>query len=191
MDSMFTAGDLCALRKLIAPDDDSSDEEKLAKPTIRYGPGEIGPKKWRKVKKDLRTDEEQPADPKCIWKKEEVPDATYVEDVYDPRPQPEYELHFKQDVSAEDMFLQMGPKNATTACCEYLVVTVKLPETTKEEIKLDIKEQFLDLRTKKYKLGLHLPNPVKPESSKAKWLSEKSTLEITLKNNREFDFINF
>ncbi len=33
-----------------------------------------------------------------------------------------YEILFKQDVSAEDMFLQMGAKNATTACCEYMVV---------------------------------------------------------------------
>ena len=29
---------------------------------------------------------------------------------------------FKQAVTAEDMFLGMGRKNATTACCEDLVV---------------------------------------------------------------------
>nr|CUU97562.1 hypothetical transcript [Hymenolepis microstoma] len=179
MDSQFTVSDLCALKKLISPNDDSSDDEKLAKQTIRYGPGEIGPKKKKNI---VKSD---------IWKLEEVPDTIYVEDIYDPRPQPEYEIHYKQDVSAEDMYLQMGPKNATTACCEYLVVSVKLPKTTKDEIKLDVKEQFLDLRSKKFKLGLHLPNPVKPESSKAKWMPEKSTLEITLLNNREYDFMNF
>ncbi|VUZ55747.1 unnamed protein product [Hymenolepis diminuta] len=189
MDSTFTISDLCALKKLISPDDDSSDDEKLAKQTIKYGPGEIGPKKKKNTVKEV--EKELSTNSNDIWRLEEVPDATYVEDLYDPRPRPEYEIHFKQDVSAEDMFLQMGPKNATTACCEYLVVSVKLPETTKDEIKLDVKEQFLDLRTKKFKLGLHLPNPVKPESSKAKWMSEKSTLEITLLNNREFDFMNF
>uniref|UniRef100_A0A5K3F6J1 PIH1_CS domain-containing protein n=1 Tax=Mesocestoides corti TaxID=53468 RepID=A0A5K3F6J1_MESCO len=102
-----------------------------------------------------------------------------------------YEIHFKQDVSAEDMFLQMGPKNATTACCEYMVVAVKLPGVSAKQINLDIKEQFLDLRTPKYKLGLHLPNRVKPESSHAKWLDEQSALEVTLLNDRELDFMNF
>ncbi|KAM3185487.1 hypothetical protein ACTXT7_006254 [Hymenolepis weldensis] len=120
----------------------------LANPTIKYGPGEIGPKKKKNTVKEA--EKELSTNSNDIWRLEEVPDATYAEDLYDPRPQPEYEIHFKQDVSAEDMFLQMGPKNATTACCEYLVVSVKLPETTKDEIKLDVKEQFLDLRTKKF-----------------------------------------
>ncbi|KAL5111553.1 Dynein assembly factor 6 axonemal [Taenia crassiceps] len=190
MNSMFTASDLFALKNLLSSQDDSSDEERLAKPSIRYNPGDIGPRKKQKKRED-ETSKKPPTNPNAIWQTYEIPETAYVKDMYDPRPQPEYEIHFKQDVSAEDMFLQMGPKNATTACCEYMVVTVKLPATSKEEIKLDVTEQFLDLRTKKFKLDLHLPNPVKPESSRAKWLSEKSTLEVTLANNRELDCINF
>ncbi|VDM35523.1 unnamed protein product [Hydatigera taeniaeformis] len=150
MDSMFTASDLFALKNLLSPEDDSSDEERLAKPSIRNNPGDIGPKKRKKQKaREDETDKKPTVDPNAIWQREEIPETAYVEDIYDPRPRPEYEIHFKQDVSAEDMFLQKGPKNATTACCEYMVVTVKLPQTSKEEIKLDVKEQFLDLRTKK------------------------------------------
>ncbi|VDP52093.1 unnamed protein product [Schistosoma mattheei] len=40
------------------------------------------------------------------------------------------------------------------------------------------------------KLVLYLPNPVEPDSSKAAWNEDKETLEITMKNKREYDFIN-
>lgn len=40
----------------------------------------------------------------------------------DPRPQPEYDMVFRQAVSAEDVYMGMGNKNPTTASCEQLVV---------------------------------------------------------------------
>lgn len=40
----------------------------------------------------------------------------------DPRAQPEYDMVFRQAVSAEDVYLGMGNKNPTTASCEELVV---------------------------------------------------------------------
>ena len=43
----------------------------------------------------------------------------------DPRPEPEYEVVFRQAVGAEDVFLGMGNKNPTTASCEELVVRGK------------------------------------------------------------------
>lgn len=42
----------------------------------------------------------------------------------DLRPQPEYDMVFRQAVSAEDVFLGMGLKNPTTASCEELVVKI-------------------------------------------------------------------
>ncbi|VDP96643.1 unnamed protein product [Trichobilharzia regenti] len=57
-------------------------------------------------------------------------------------------------------------------------------------INLDVKETFLDLRAPKYKLGLYLPNPVDPDSSKAEWNEDKEILEVTLRNKREYDFMN-
>ena len=41
----------------------------------------------------------------------------------DPRPQPEYDMVFRQAVSAEDVYLGMGNRNPTTASCEELVVS--------------------------------------------------------------------
>lgn len=41
------------------------------------------------------------------------------------------------------------------------------------------------------KLLLHLPHPVDAKSGRACFLAEKGTLEVTLRMQREFDFINF
>ncbi|RTG86132.1 uncharacterized protein DC041_0009717, partial [Schistosoma bovis] len=101
-----------------------------------------------------------------------------------------YEIVYQQAVTAEDVYLQLGRKNPTTACCEYMIVKVILPDTRLSDIILDVKETFLDLRAPKYKLVLYLPNPVEPDSSKAAWNEDKETLEITMKNKREYDFIN-
>ncbi|KAA3678207.1 uncharacterized protein DEA37_0012480 [Paragonimus westermani] len=133
----------------------------------------------------------QPArDPSAIWDAEEVPEGNEFEDIYDPRPQPEYELIYKQAVTMEDIYLPLGMKNPTTASCEFLVAKIKLPGCKKEDIMLDVKEKFLDLRVPQYKLGLHLPNPVDPDSSRAEWIEEKHILEVTMRNKREFDFMN-
>ncbi|KAF6771928.1 hypothetical protein AHF37_09156 [Paragonimus kellicotti] len=102
----------------------------------------------------------------------------------------QYELIYKQAVTTEDIYLPLGMKNPTTASCEFLVAKIKLPGCKKEDIKLDVKEKFLDLRVPQYKLGLHLPNPVDPDSSRADWIEEKHILEVTMRNHREFDFMN-
>ena len=91
-------------------------------------------------------------------------------DYDDPRPQPEYDMVFRQAVGAEDVFLGMGGKNPTTASCEELVVRemwfinthrhlftvifpvhqikIKLPGISINDVDLDVTETFLDCRTK-------------------------------------------
>lgn len=65
-----------------------------------------------------------------IWSADEVQEKQQYE-YDDPRPQPEYDIIFKQAVGTEDVFLGMGPKNPTTACCENMVVRHRLkPEAT-------------------------------------------------------------
>ncbi len=39
-----------------------------------------------------------------------------------------YEMHYKQRVTTEDVFLQMGNKNPSSASCEDLVVSLTLTE---------------------------------------------------------------
>lgn len=80
-------------------------------------PGSIGPKAEDKL-----------AGPKCqsegenIWNADEVSGNQQYE-YDDPRPQPDYEMMFKQSVGTEDVFLGMGLKNPSTASCESMVVS--------------------------------------------------------------------
>ena len=125
----------------------------------------------------------------AIWKKEEVSEQQQYE-YSDPRPQPEYEIVYKQAVSAEDVFLGMSLKTPTTASCEDLVVKIKLPNTDFTDVELDVTETFLDCRTPKFRLGLHLPHKVDNKLSRARWQSEAEVLEVTLRMQREYDFLN-
>ncbi|KAL3878654.1 hypothetical protein ACJMK2_030985 [Sinanodonta woodiana] len=102
-----------------------------------------------------------------------------------------YDIVYKQAVTTEDIYLQMGNKTPTTASCEEMVVKIKLPDTKLADVELDVKNKFLDCRTPKYKLGLHLPHPVDHKSGKAEWDGKKETLIVTLRIVRDFDFMNF
>ncbi|XP_071846931.1 dynein axonemal assembly factor 6-like isoform X2 [Apostichopus japonicus] len=103
---------------------------------------------------------------------------------------PRYDMIFQQDVSSEDIFLQMGSKTPTSASCPFLKIKINLPDTKYAEVELDVTEKFLDCRSPKYKLGLHLPHPVDSKNGKAQWDSENGVLTVTLKMNREYDFLN-
>ena len=80
-------------------------------------PGSIGPSVSGK-----QTDSKLQAVTKDIWRDDEVAVNQHYE-YDDPRPQPEYDVIFKQSVGTEDVFLGMGTKNPTTASCENLVVS--------------------------------------------------------------------
>ena len=45
--------------------------------------------------------------PESIWDPDEVPEGAELDDTDDPRPQPEYSINFRQEVGAEDVFLQV------------------------------------------------------------------------------------
>ncbi|KAI4885460.1 hypothetical protein NFI96_014411 [Prochilodus magdalenae] len=127
---------------------------------------------------------------KDIWDVEEVTEETHLDDLADPRPQPEYEIILKQSVGTEDLFLGMSRKDPSSMCCESMLVRVKLPDTKTSDLMLDVKDTFLDLRTPKYKLGLHLPHPVHSGEGTAQFITERAELEITLPMNRPLDCIN-
>ncbi|XP_023135095.2 protein PIH1D3 [Amphiprion ocellaris] len=153
----------------------------------QLGPGHIGPppKKYKEVSTAYMKKKS-----KDIWSKEEVAEGSQYDDLTDPRPQPEYEIILKQSVKTEDLFLGLSRKNPSSMCCEAMLVKIKLPDTKATEVVLDMKEKFLDLRTPKYKLGLHLPHPVHIQEGKAQFFSEREELEVTLLMKRPLDFIN-
>ncbi|KAK9393698.1 protein PIH1D3 [Crotalus adamanteus] len=132
-----------------------------------------------------------PEEGKAIWSAEEVTEGNTGDASWDPREQPEYEIVFKQQVRAEDLFLGMSRKDPSTACCEDMLIKIKLPDTKASDITLDIQEKLLDFRSPQKRLLLHLPHPVDTTNGKARFLSEQATLEVTLRMKRELDFINF
>ncbi|XP_013168195.1 PREDICTED: protein PIH1D3 [Papilio xuthus] len=107
------------------------------------------------------------------------------------RKAPEYTMNYQQSVSAEDVFLQMGPKTPSSASCENLVVRIKLPGDKKENVELTVDTKSVTIQSPQYYLKLALPHDIDPDNSKANWDSVKESLVLTLKLDREFDFVNF
>ncbi|KAM3604128.1 uncharacterized protein V6R79_006832 [Siganus canaliculatus] len=177
-----------ALSAMLAPQQESDDDGEDCKhltASARLGPGQIGPPP--KKDKEAAYVKKNSAD---IWSEEEVPEGSQYDDINDPRPQPEYEMILKQNVRTEDLFLGLSRKDPSSMCCEATLVKIRLPDTKVTDVALDVKEKFLDLRTPKYKLGLHLPHPVHSDAGKAQFFSEREELEVTLLMRRPMDFIN-
>ncbi|XP_061695210.1 protein PIH1D3 [Syngnathoides biaculeatus] len=167
--------------------DDDDDDYQDVSPYAKMGPGHIGPPA-KKEKEESSPYEKKNS--KDVWSEEEVPEGPQYDDVIDPRPQPEYEIILKQSVCTEDLFLGLSRKDPSSMCCEGMLVKIKLPDSKLSDVTLDVKEKFLDLRTPKYRLGLHLPHPVHHQEGKAQFFSEREELEVTLAMNRPLDAVN-
>ncbi|XP_078044979.1 dynein axonemal assembly factor 6 [Augochlora pura] len=191
MDGCLGFYELKALQDLITPpQDNSDDEDDLPQAGARkVGPGDIGAQ---------NTASKQHAGPHAplkgktddIWHPSEA-DATQNSEIHDPRKVPEYEMKFKQVVTPEDVFLGIGFKTPGTASCEWLSVFVKMPQESKDKVDLAVLSEAIDVRSPRYRLHLATPHPVDPRASSAKWHSDTSTLEVTLKLVRELDDVNF
>lgn len=93
---------------------------------------------------------EKKAANKDIWDANEVEEGVEFDTSDDPRMQPEYDIVYKQRVTTEDIYLQMGNKTPSTASCEDMVVKINLPGVQKiAEIDVDLYDKFLDCRTAK------------------------------------------
>ncbi|CAJ1072897.1 protein PIH1D3 isoform X2 [Xyrichtys novacula] len=167
-------------------EDDDDDECENVSSYARLGPGHIGPPPKRE--KEV-TSAYIKKNSKDIWSEEEVAEGSQYDDHSDPRPQPEYEIILKQNVGTEDLFLGLNGKDPSSMCCDAMLVKIKLPQTKAKEVALDVKEKFLDLRTPKYKLGLHLPYPTHSGGGKAQFFSEREELEVTLPIKHAEDFL--
>ncbi len=96
---------------------------------------------WKKKK-------EKKKQTKDIWDADEVEEGAEFDTSDDPRIRPDYEIIFKQSVTTEEIYLQMGNRTPATASCEDMIVKIKLPEVQKQsEIDLEIFEKFLDCRS--------------------------------------------
>ncbi|XP_071394142.1 dynein axonemal assembly factor 6 [Centroberyx affinis] len=182
---------LQALSALLSTQQEDEDDEdcKNVAACAQLGPGQIGPPPKTSKDKEVST-AYMKKNSKDIWSEEEVAEGSQYDDLSDPRPQPEYEIILKQSVGTEDLFLGLSRKDPSSMCCEAMLVKIKLPDTKATDVALDVREKFLDLRTPKYKLGLHLPHSVHSQEGKAQFFSEREELEVTLLMNRPMDSIN-
>lgn len=165
------------------------DENFSPKKSAAVNPGSIGPPKKQEKLGGSQVPNSQQAESSDIWSEEEIPEGGQGDDELDPRPAPEYEMIFKQAVTSEDMYLQMSGRNPSSSSCEDLVIKIKLPDTEYSDVNLDVTDTFLDCRTPKYKLGVHLPHPVDSKNGKAQWDKSKNLLTVTVRLVREYDFL--
>lgn len=116
------------------------------------------------------------------------------DDLLEHRLRPQYDIVYKQAVCTEDVFLQLGNKTAATASCEQMTIRIWMPDenvTNVDHMQLDVSANAIDLQTPKYRLKLPLVQPIDPDKGNARWDAEAKLLTLTLRMDREFDFVNF
>jgi len=194
--------DILKLRDLLAPprqneSDDEDDEREKRRPyAIITKTGHGSPIRTNTTGKQFipPLENPDPLDPESVDKwiqQQEKLELDKYNELEHKRAQPEYEIIYKQQVSTEDVYLQLGNKTASSASCESMVIRIKLPKTSSRDINLDIQQQLLDLSTSNFKLVLPLPHAVHPHKGQAAWDQDTETLAVTLYIDREYDFINF
>lgn len=116
-----------------------------------------------------------------------------VADDFDYRQTPEYQIIYKQFVTPEDIYLQIGNRTSSTASCEELCIDIRMPDESVgiEQMELNINQNDIDLKTPIYRLKLPLVQKINPDFGKAQWNREKKILRLNLIMKREFDCINF
>ncbi|VEN59953.1 unnamed protein product [Callosobruchus maculatus] len=104
---------------------------------------------------------------------------------------PHWDITYKQQVTASDVFLQMGFKNPATASCEDMIITIDLPGENRQNIDLKILKDKVNLVSPRFYLDLQLPHPVDPQKGNAKFDADNEKLIITLRMDRDLDLVNF
>ncbi|GFT47296.1 hypothetical protein NPIL_537881 [Nephila pilipes] len=116
---------------------------------------------------------------KDIWSCDEVLDEDYDEALT--KEKPHYEMIYQQNVTPDDIYLQLDGKGPGSISCEYLLVKIKLHDiTSSDEINLKISEDSLICKTNKYYLDLYFPKHVNLEKCTAKWNQPNNLLEVKL-----------
>jgi len=179
--------DVASLQQMLRPDDDSDSDSDCDGP--KYTPGDIGTGKSKSKIPDIipSSSKKLTSGTKDIWDEAEVNEGV-VEEAEESRPQPQYDMCYKQNVATEDVFLGMSGKHAGTE--DELIVTIELPEVTKQsEIDLNVTDTRIDCWTEKHALRLHLPKPVISSQGSAQWVTDKHKLRLTLPLKQDWDSI--
>ncbi|KAF1319995.1 Pih1 domain-containing protein 3, partial [Globisporangium splendens] len=220
---MGGAADILALSELISGHQEAYDEctyeeqRQLAQLTPSTVGGAAnapeGERGGRKMALARPIGQIKPVDPRAIWNLDEVPSDDEDDDAYGTRSRPNnadpplcslslslvssrsFEILYKQNVMAEDVFLNLSDKDLSSAHCEAMVVRIECPNHRQDDIEPDVKKQKLLLQSSSLynradncvflllyprKLSLYLPHPVRHQDGHAKWDPKKQTLTISL-----------
>lgn len=174
--------------------DDSENDGDLPGSSTFHGPGSFKPRK-SEVKQTLENPllkqiEPEPAVKSMMeWEQQQIKD----DELLDTRKQPDFKITYKQAVTTEDIYLQMGLKTPATSSCEDMIVDIPLPEETVniDQMDLTVEADKVDLQTPIYHLSLSLPHKIHAKKGRAEFDSDKKVLRLTLRMDREYDFVNF
>ncbi|GFR08763.1 hypothetical protein TNCT_147901 [Trichonephila clavata] len=178
----FQASDIRGLAKLFSVKEDDSDDE------LDYEITKT-PYSQQKIKNTESTNEQNKVQEnsfytkleksKDIWCYDEVLDEDY--DEAQNKDKPPYEMIYQQNVTPDDIYLQLNGKGPGSISCECLLIKIKLDDTSSsDEINLKISEDSLICKTKKYYLDLCFPKHVDLEKCTAKWNQLNKVLEVKL-----------
>ncbi|KAL5259439.1 hypothetical protein ACHWQZ_G009773 [Mnemiopsis leidyi] len=177
--------DISALAQMLNPKEEGDSDSDTD--CVKYTPADLGNRKPKSKIPDVTpsTVKKAPAG-KDIWDAEFVPEGVST-DHEETRPQPEYDVCFKQNIGTEDMFLGMSGKHPGSN--DELIITISLPKTKSSDIDLNVTDERVDCWTSEYALRLHLPKPVVSNQGAAQWITDKEQLRLTLPLKKEFDFL--
>lgn len=87
----------------------------------------------------------------------------------------------------------MGNKSSATSSCDEMIIKIQLPDESVgiDRMDLSVSNKEIDLQTPVYRLKLTLVQPINPNKGKAQYDVSKKLLQLSLKMEREFDFVNF
>jgi hypothetical protein len=148
-----------------------------------YVPGQT--KLAVKKKEDLKKKKDD------VWVDEDLKagSGVVVKTKGDDRLEPKYDILLRQDLGAQDMYLNLGDRDPGSDHCDTLVVKVQMPDTELKNISLEVLDDRILIQAPKYRLNVALPHKVKKDDGKAEWEKLKATLKITLPIQQERKYI--
>jgi len=98
-------------------------------------PASFGPPRSSVAERSVRTSRRSHS--------KEIPEqASIVEDLNDNRPEPEYQIYFKQDIGTEDIFLGTE-KSQGSFDCSHIVVKIHFPGCSMSDLNLKVEPNRL------------------------------------------------
>ena len=118
----------------------------------------------------------------------EIPDEeSGAFDPNDKRPEPRYEISYKQAVGTEDTYFGLSDTSPASFDCTHLVVKIHFPGSSMRDLDLDVTKRRIKATSKTLKLFTYLPMPVKKDEGAAKFDKAREVLTVTIPIDDEAD----